>query len=355
MTFLAQVPLTQKWHLIFVGGQWEWSSHESPLSCAHLRQRVAPRGQAWLSDACRWPGPQWEARWSSLSLGSRGGDPTPSSAGGPGAGRGATGLHGISGLHWGGLQPMQGTQRRLPLPVVASRPAARGSRSTSCLAGMVQLLNQVGPVATCDAQQRIAEAGPTPPEWAEVLSRASRFPGCAPVGKVYETWRTWQLGSITWVDPFSVPAPSRSEALASSWSRAHRSMLAWLDADPEFLLPRTCIVCGDASRNVCGDCMEAVCLDCVANALAQGGPVFGQIFCCSEMAAGEGVRSTAPPLRPSQSRREVAQAIMQFVPPRWEGWCFAHGGGLGTSTTTSGELWQRWQEASFARGVWAFI
>eukprot|EP00434_Breviolum_minutum_P038763 symbB.v1.2.034397.t3/scaffold4431.1/size39743/2 len=156
-----------------------------------------------------------------------------------------------------------------------------------------------------------------PPEWAEVLSRASRFPGCAPVGKVYETWRTWQLGSITWVDPFSVPAPSRSEGLASSWSRAHRSMLAWLDADPEFLLPRTCIVCGDASRNVCGDCMEAVCLDCVANALAQGGPVFGQIFCCSEMAAGEGVRSTAPPLRPSQSRREVAQAIMQFVPPRW--------------------------------------
>ena len=155
-----------------------------------------------------------------------------------------------------------------------------------------------------------------PPEWHEVLSRASRFPGCAPLGFVCKVWRTWQLGSPTWVDPFAVPAPSRSEALASDWSRAHRSMLAWLDADPEFLLPRTCIVCGDASRNVCGDCLDAMCLDCVANALAQGGPVFGQIFCCSEMAAGEGVRSTAPPLRPSQSRREVAQAIMQFVPPR---------------------------------------
>lgn len=154
-----------------------------------------------------------------------------------------------------------------------------------------------------------------PPEWQEVISRASRFPGCAPLGFVYKVWRTWQLGSPTWVDPFAVPAPSRSEALASDWSRAHRSMLAWLDADPEFLLPRTCIVCGDASRNVCGDCLDAVCLDCVANALAQGGPVFGQIFCCSEMAAGEGVRSTAPPLRPSQSRREVAQSIMQFVPP----------------------------------------
>ena len=77
-----------------------------------------------------------------------------------------------------------------------------------------------------------------PPEWSEVLSRASRFPGCAPLGRVFEVWRTWQLGSPVWIDPFSVPAPSPSEALAGNWSRAHRAMLSWLDADPSLLLPR---------------------------------------------------------------------------------------------------------------------
>lgn len=57
-----------------------------------------------------------------------------------------------------------------------------------------------------------------PPEWEEVLSRASRYPGCAPLGVVFKIWRQWQLGSVVWVDPFAVPAPSRSEALASEWS-----------------------------------------------------------------------------------------------------------------------------------------
>ena len=155
-----------------------------------------------------------------------------------------------------------------------------------------------------------------PPEWEEVLSRTSRYPGCAPLGKVYETWRTWQLGSSVWIDPFSVPPPSRSEALAGNWSRAHRAMLSWLDADPYLLLPRTCIQCGEASRNVCGDCLEAVCRTCLDEARVARGPILGQISCCMEMASGEGVRSTAPPLWPGQTRQQVARALLQFIPPR---------------------------------------
>ena len=167
-------------------------------------------------------------------------------------------------------------------------------------------------LAMHDSGRRIQDF--LPPEWSEVLSRASSFPGCAPLGRVFEVWRTWQLGSPVWIDPFSVPAPSRSEALAGNWSRAHRAMLSWLDADPYLLLPRTCIQCGEASRNVCGDGMEAVCHTCLDEARAARGPILGQISCCMEMASGEGVRSTAPPLRPGQTWREVAQAILQFVP-----------------------------------------
>ena len=150
-----------------------------------------------------------------------------------------------------------------------------------------------------------------PAEWAGVLERCASKPGCASRTTVFRSWRDWQLGHPTWIDPREWPMAARVDAQGNRNLRAQRSLVGWLESDPAFYLPSTCALCGCCTRNICGDCFGALCPECEVEADRQGIPA----VCCAEMQIGEAFRYPMPPLGPGQSEVDVFRAIMG-LPPR---------------------------------------
>ena len=104
-----------------------------------------------------------------------------------------------------------------------------------------------------------------PKLWDSTMARTSHALGNANMASLRSMWRSWQLGSLQWMDPACLDVPSRREAYVADRAKAHRAMRCWMASTAlgtESALHGACLLCGGPATRYCEYCRQGVCDEC---------------------------------------------------------------------------------------------